>query len=51
MINWTHRWFTPGGALDAKDISAGFSTIFIDGMRPRAGAQTAAKPAARKSRV
>ena len=46
MINWTHRWFTPGGPLNARDISAGFFTIFIDGMQSGAGAQAAASPKA-----
>lgn len=51
MINWTHRWFTPGGSLNAKDISAGFFAIFIDGMQAPAGAPAATKPKARGRRA
>jgi len=41
MFNWTHRWFTPGGSLSARDISNDFCNIFFRGMmaeprRPRA---------------
>lgn len=32
MFNWTHRWFTPGGSLSARDISNDFCNIFFHGM-------------------
>ena len=31
MFNWTHRWFTPGGSLTAREIAAAFASIFFDG--------------------
>jgi AcrR family transcriptional regulator len=34
MLNWTHRWFKPGGKRDASEIAAGFSEIFFKGMQP-----------------
>lgn len=33
MLNWTHRWFKPGGKRDAKEIAACFSEIFFTGMQ------------------
>jgi len=44
MLNWTHRWFAPGRALGAKDVSTAFFAIFTGGMQ--AVQQAAAKPAA-----
>lgn len=35
MLNWTHRWYQPGGAHPAAEISDGFSNIFFDGMAVR----------------
>lgn len=32
MINWTHRWHTPGGALSGGDIASAFCRIFFRGM-------------------
>ena len=37
MLNWTHRWFKPGGKRDAKEIAAGFCEIFFNGMNPQPG--------------
>lgn len=33
MLNWTHRWFKPGGKRDAKEIAAYFCDIFFSGMQ------------------
>jgi AcrR family transcriptional regulator len=34
MLNWTHRWFTPGGPMTGLEIAEAFWSIFLDGMRP-----------------
>lgn len=34
MLNWTHRWFKPGGKRNAGEIAAWFSEIFFNGMQP-----------------
>jgi len=34
MLNWTHRWFKPGGKRDAREIARCFSEIFFKGMLP-----------------
>jgi TetR/AcrR family transcriptional regulator, cholesterol catabolism regulator len=33
MLNWTHRWFTPGGGMTGREVAEAFWSIFIDGMR------------------
>ncbi len=33
MLNWTHRWYQPGGPHSAEQISAAFFDIFLDGMK------------------
>lgn len=38
MLNWTHRWFTPGGKRDAREIAGWFSEIFFKGMLPNGAA-------------
>lgn len=35
MLNWTHRWFRPGGELSGPELVDAFSAIFLDGMRKR----------------
>jgi len=35
MLNWTHRWYQPGGAHSASEVSDGFWEIFFKGMAPR----------------
>lgn len=35
MLNWTHRWYQPGGMHGADEVSMSFALIFLDGMRPR----------------
>ncbi len=35
MLNWTHRWYQPGGAHDAREIGTAFASIFLDGTRVR----------------
>ena len=43
MLNWTHRWFEPGGAMSGRQVAEAFWSIFIEGMRP------APPPARRRS--
>ncbi len=33
MLNWTHRWYQPGGAHPADQVSAAFADIFFEGMK------------------
>lgn len=33
MMNWTHRWFEPGGQEAAADVAASFMSIFSQGMK------------------
>jgi len=35
MLNWTHRWYQPGGAHTAQEISNAFCEIFFSGMEKR----------------
>ncbi|CAM3992639.1 TetR family transcriptional regulator [Novosphingobium lubricantis] len=35
MLNWTHRWYQPGGAHSAQEISDAFCEIFFSGMQKR----------------
>ncbi|MFA7584699.1 MAG: TetR/AcrR family transcriptional regulator [Novosphingobium sp.] len=32
MLNWTHRWFVPGGPMTGFDVAEAFWSIFMDGM-------------------
>lgn len=32
MLNWTSRWFVPGGALDAEDVADGMADIILQGV-------------------
>ncbi|MDP3799234.1 MAG: TetR/AcrR family transcriptional regulator [Polaromonas sp.] len=41
MLNWTHRWFKPGGKRNAREIAAWFSEIFFNGMQPGAASAKA----------
>jgi AcrR family transcriptional regulator len=34
MLNWTHRWFKPGGKSSAVEVANAFGEIFFKGMRP-----------------
>jgi TetR/AcrR family transcriptional regulator, cholesterol catabolism regulator len=34
MLNWSHRWFKPGGKRDAREIAAHFCAIYFGGMEP-----------------
>lgn len=38
MLNWTHRWFKPGGKRDASEVARCFNEIFFKGMEPIARA-------------
>jgi AcrR family transcriptional regulator len=35
MLNWTHRWYQPGGTYSAQEVSDSFCEIFFNGMRKR----------------
>ena len=35
MLNWTHRWFTPGKRFKAAELAEAFSSIFTNGMSQR----------------
>jgi AcrR family transcriptional regulator len=32
MLNWTHRWFVPGGGMSGKEVGEALWSIFTDGM-------------------
>jgi AcrR family transcriptional regulator len=32
MLNWTSRWFAPGGALTADDVAEGMAVMVLDGV-------------------
>ena len=36
MLNWSHRWFRPGGKRSAKEVAAQFCEIFFIGTRSTA---------------
>lgn len=36
MLNWTHRWFVPGGSMTGHAVAEAFWSIFIGGMLPGA---------------
>jgi len=33
MLNWTHRWYQPGGAHSAEEIADAFCDIFFNGVK------------------
>jgi TetR/AcrR family transcriptional regulator, cholesterol catabolism regulator len=32
-VNWTHRWFLPGGRLSGQEIGRAFADMFLEGLR------------------
>ncbi|MET7992114.1 TetR/AcrR family transcriptional regulator [Amycolatopsis sp. NPDC005232] len=32
-VNWTHRWFSPGGRLTGHEVGAAMAEIFLSGVR------------------
>jgi TetR/AcrR family transcriptional regulator, cholesterol catabolism regulator len=32
MLNWTSRWFSPGGALTADEVADGMAVMILDGV-------------------
>ncbi len=42
MLNWTHRWFKPGGKRSAKEIASWFFDIYFNGTKPQARAPATA---------
>lgn len=41
MVNWTHRWFKPGGRYDAVRIGAAFADIALSGLMGSTNRKTA----------
>lgn len=39
MLNWTHRWFKPGGKRSAKEVAALFCEIYLNGSRAQVRSQ------------
>jgi AcrR family transcriptional regulator len=37
MLNWTHRWFTPGKRFKVEELADAFASIFNLGMAQRSG--------------
>jgi AcrR family transcriptional regulator len=35
MLNWTHRWYQPGGTHGSDEVGTAFASIFLDGMRSK----------------
>lgn len=35
-LNWTNRWMDPRGRMSPEEIATTFSTLFLDGLLPRA---------------
>jgi TetR/AcrR family transcriptional regulator, cholesterol catabolism regulator len=35
MLNWTSRWFVPGGVLDADDVADGMADTILNGVMAR----------------
>lgn len=35
MLNWTHRWYKPGGKHAGEDVARTFSELFLGGLRKR----------------
>jgi AcrR family transcriptional regulator len=35
MLNWTSRWFVPGGVLDADDVADGMADTILNGVKVR----------------
>ena len=40
MLNWTHRWFVPGGGLTGEQLAEDFWSIFIGGMKPTSASRS-----------
>jgi hypothetical protein len=32
-VNWTHRWFSPGGRLTGAEVGQSFADLFLNGVR------------------
>jgi AcrR family transcriptional regulator len=50
-LNWSVRWFNPGGALTATEIAAGFADYLIRGLLAKPDAARRALSATRTSRA
>jgi AcrR family transcriptional regulator len=42
-LNWTNRWMDPRGRMSPEEIAITFSTLFLDGLLPRANASVIKK--------
>jgi AcrR family transcriptional regulator len=50
-LNWTHRWFVPGGGLSGQQIAEMFWSMFADGMDATAAVNKSASNQARSAKV
>ncbi len=43
-LNWTHRWFVPGGRLTGTEVGQAFADVFLQGVRTGRRRTPSAKP-------
>jgi hypothetical protein len=44
MVNWSHRWFTPGGPHSGEEIGNYFAKLLLHGLVRTPGQGSAAAP-------
>jgi hypothetical protein len=44
MLNWTSRWFVPGGILDADDVAYGMADTILAGVLVKGGRERSDPP-------
>ena len=44
MVNWMHRWYTPGSKHSPKEIARTFAVLVLEGVRTDHGAETRLLP-------
>jgi len=47
MLNWTSRWFVPGGILDADEVADDMADTILDGVLVKEGGREATRSSAR----
>jgi hypothetical protein len=47
MLNWTSRWFVPGGILDADEVADDMADTILDGVLVKEGRREATRSSAR----
>jgi AcrR family transcriptional regulator len=45
-LNWTHRWFVPGGGMSGQQIAEAFWSLFFEGMSRKSKSSTKGRRAA-----